>query len=448
MNVPEVHYARNGRVALAYQVVGSGPFHVLFIPGFVSNLELNWELPAYARFLMRLASFARLIIIDRRGTGLSDPLSRDDSPSHEAMVDDIRAVIDAAGANRVAVFGFHEGGMVGALFAASHPERTSALVTYGTAASGIRTSEYPWAWSEDEWEPYLSDMERRWGTVAYSDEVLAWVGPSAFSDDQVRAWWARYCRLAASPASAATIERIYSQTDICDILPLIHAPTLVLHPTLDRHEYVHGARYLAARIPGARLVELPGADAYPWGEDAAAILTEIEEFLTGVRPVADPDRVLATVSFTDIVGSTELIGTIGDRAWRDLLERHQQAVRKLLAEYRGREVNTAGDGTFAIFDGPARAVRCAEAIAASAKDSGLQIRAGLHTGEVELASGEVRGVAVHLGARIAAAAGPSEVLVSSTVKDLTAGSGLIFEDAGEHHLKGVRDRWRLYRVVG
>ena len=443
-----MRYARNGRVALAYQIVGYGPLDLLFLPGFVSNVELNWELPAFARFLERLASFARLIVIDRRGTGLSDPFAPDDLPSHETMVDDLRAVVDAADAERVAIFGFHEGGLLGALFAASHPDRTRALVTFATAPSGMKTEEYPWQWSEEEWEPYLEDMAERWGTKAYSDEVLRFVAPAASRDEEVSRWWSRYCRMAASPTSAAAIERIYSRTDICGILPAIHAPTLVLHPTSDQHEDVEGARYIADHVPGARLVELPGADAYPWGDNADIVLAEVEEFLTGARPVADPDRVLATLLFTDIVGSTELVVSMGDRAWRELLQRHHDDVRRLLAEHRGREVDTAGDGFFATFDGPARAVRCAESIAASATKIGMQVRAGVHTGEVERAGDAVRGIAVHVGARVAAAAGPSEVLVTTTVRDLTAGSGLVFEDAGEHDLKGVPDRWRLYRVVG
>jgi class 3 adenylate cyclase len=253
--------------------------------------------------------------------------------------------------------------------------------------------------------------------------------------------------MAASPTSATTIERIYSQTDICEILPAIHVPTLVLHPSSDQHEDVEGARFIADHVPGARLVEVAGADAYPWGDNADVVLAEIEEFLTGMRPVVDPDRVLSTVVFTDIVGSTDLVVTMGDRAWRDVLERHQDDVRRLLSEFRGREIDTAGDGFFATFDGPARAVRCAEGIAASAVAIGLQVRAGVHTGEVELSGEGVRGIAVHVGARVAAAAGPSEVLVSATVKDLTAGSGLVFESAGEHELKGVPGDWHLYRVV-
>lgn len=439
-------YARNGRVALAYQVVGEGSSDLLFVPGFISNLELNWELPAYARLLTRLASFTRLIIVDRRGIGLSDPLSADDRPSHETMVDDLRTVLDAAGSSRVATFGFQEGGVLCAMFAASQPDRTRAVVTYATAATGRGSDDYPWQWSPAEWEPYLQDMAARWGTPEYSLEILRWIAPSAFPDEEVRRWWPRYCRLAASPSSAALIERIYSETDIRTVLPLIHAPTLVMHSVGDDHEELAGAAYLAAHVPGARLVELPGADAVPWGGDAERIVAEVEEFLTGVRPIADPDRVLSTVLFADIVGSTEHLVTLGDRAWRDLLEAHHQAVRRLLVEYRGREIDTAGDGFFATFDGPARAVRCAEAVIDSARESGLQVRAGVHTGEVQLAGDAVRGIAVHVGARIAALAGPSEVLVSSTVRDLVAGSGLEFADRGSHALKGVPDAWHLYAL--
>jgi class 3 adenylate cyclase len=444
---PETRYARNGTVALAYQVIGDGPMDLLFVPGFVSNLELNWELPSYARLLTRLSSFTRLIAVDRRGTGLSDPLTSSDAPSHEAMVDDLLAVMDAAGSDQAAVFGFQEGGMLGMLMAASHPERTRALITCGTAATGKNTGDYPWQWSAEEWEPYLKDMAERWGTRDYTDELLGWTWPTARGDEAVRRRWAKYCRMSVSPTSAVALERIYSETDARDVLPAIHTPTLVLHSVLEQHEDVESAQYLASHVAGARLVELPGKDAYPWGEDADAIVAEIEEFLTGVRPALPIDRVLTTVLFTDIVGSTERVVAEGDEAWRDILERHHDAVRVLLADHRGREIDTAGDGFLATFDGPARAIRCALGINDAVGSLGLRIRAGVHTGEVELIDDNVRGIAVHIGARVSGLAEAGQVLCTSTVKDLVAGSGLAFEDAGEHELKGVPDPWHLYRVV-
>jgi class 3 adenylate cyclase len=447
MEIPLTRYARNGSVALAYQVIGDGPIDLVFVPGFVSNLEVSWELPSYARLLTRLASFTRLIAVDRRGTGLSDPLSSSDTPSHETMVDDLLAVMDAAASDRAAIFGFHEGGLLGMLMSASHPERTSALITYGTAATGMKSADYPWQWSAQEWEPYLEDMAERWGTPGYMDEMLEWVWPTAQGDEVVRRWWPRYCRMSVSPTSAASLERIYSETDARDVLPAIHVATLVLHSVLEQHEDVEGSQYLASRIAGARLVELPGKDAYPWGEDADGIVDEIEEFLTGVRPAPRSDRVLTTVLFTDIVGSTERAVAEGDEAWRDLIQRHHDAVRVLLGDHRGKEIDTAGDGFLATFDGPARAIRCALGVSDAVRSLGLHIRAGVHTGEVELVDDAVRGIAVHIGARVAGLADPGQVLCTSTVKDLVAGSGLAFEDAGEHELKGVPDRWHLYRVV-
>jgi class 3 adenylate cyclase len=447
MQIPEIRYARRGTAALAYQVIGDGPIDLVFVPGFISNLEVNWELPAYARMLRRLASFARVIAVDRRGTGLSDPLSSSDLPSHETMVDDLLAVMDGARSDRAAVFGFQEGGLLGVLMAAGHPERTSALITHGTAVTGMGSPDYPWQWTDAEWEPYLREMAERWGTPGYANELLEWAWPSARGDAVARRWWTRYCRLSVSPSSAAALERIYSQTDAREVLSAIHVAALVLHSVLEQHEEVESARYLASHTADARLVELPGADAYPWGEDADAIVDEIEEFLTGVRPAPRTDRVLTTVLFTDIVGSTEQAAAVGDDAWRDLLQRHHDAVRILLADHRGTEIDTAGDGFFATFDGPARGVRCAQAIAEAVRPLGVEVRAGLHTGEVEAIEGKVTGIAVHIGARVGALATRSEVLVSQTVKDLVAGSGLAFEDAGEHELKGVPDRWHLYRVV-
>jgi class 3 adenylate cyclase len=331
--------------------------------------------------------------------------------------------------------------------AASHPQRTSALITYGTSAAGEGSVDYPWQWTAHEWEPYLKDMSERWGTPEHADELLRWTWPTALGDHVVRRLWARYCRMAVSPTSAANLERIYSQTDARDVLNAVHVPTLVLHSVLEDHEEVGSARYLASHIPDARLVELPGRDSFPWGEDADRIVDEIEEFLTGVRPGQRSDRVLTTVLFTDIIGSTERLVAVGDAAWRDLLQRHHEALRALLADHRGREIDTAGDGLFATFDGPARAIRCALAINGAVRRLGLYVRAGIHTGEVELNGNEVRGIAVHVGSRVAGLAAPGEILCTSTVKDLVAGSGIVFDDAGEHELKGVPDRRHLFRVL-
>jgi class 3 adenylate cyclase len=444
---PEIAYARSEGAAIAYQMIGDGPLDLVFVQGFVSNLELNWELPGFARFLDRLASFSRLIIVDRRGAGLSDPLSPSDLPSHEKMIDDLRAVMDAAESDRAALMGIHEGGVLCTVFAAAEPARTTALMLFGTAAAGRSSEDYPWQWTEAEWAPFLDELSRLWGTRDYSDKMLEWLAPSLNQDRSVREWWARYCRMGASPSTISTLERIYSHTDIRAVLHSIHVPTLVLHSALETHEPVEGARYIASHIDGARLVELPGRDAYPWGEDADAIVDEIQEFLTGVRPSPILDRILSTVMFTDIVGSTSRQAELGDHGWKELVLRHHGIVRDALRRWRGVENDTAGDGFYATFDGPARAVRCAIEVTDRIRDIGVEVRAGVHTGECELIEGKCGGLTVSIGARVAARAAPSEVLVSRTVKDLVAGSGLIFEDAGEHELKGVPDHWRLYRVI-
>jgi class 3 adenylate cyclase len=449
MDVPEVRYARNGDIALAYQVVGDGPVDLVFLPGFVHNLEITWEHPASARFLRRLSSFSRLILTDRRGTGLSDRLSPQDLPPLEVLMDDLGVVLDAVGSERTVVFGFSDAGCVCALFAATYPERTIGLIAYDTAARGTAAPDFPWQWSEAEWEPYFEELAARWGTTDYARETMAWFNPSFKGDERTVAWWARMQRLAASPNSAVAIERIWHEIDVRPVLPTIRVPTLVMHRREDAIEEIGAGRDFAQRIPGARLVELDGADNAPWAGDQDAVLDEIERFIGRVRDdEADLDRVLATVLFTDIVSSTAKASELGDRRWHELLERHHAEVRTHLSRYRGREVDTAGDGFLATFDGPARAVRCALAIAEGVRQLGLEIRAGIHTGEVQMDGDDVRGIAVHVGARVGAIAGASEVLVSSTVKDLVAGSGLAFEDAGEHELKGVPDRWRLYRVVG
>jgi pimeloyl-ACP methyl ester carboxylesterase len=447
VNVPDTYYAKTGDgLSIAYQVFGTGP-DLLFVPGYMSNLELNWDLPAYAGLLQRLASFSRVIAVDRRGTGLSDRLSPGEQPPLEILMEDLGRVLDEVESERATLAGFLDGGYLCTLFAATHPERTRALVLYGTSASGKWSPDYPWQWKPDRWESFIDEMASGWGTQQFADDGLRWYAPRAYQDETTRRWWGRYQRLSASPGSAIALERLYSQTDVRHILPSIRVPTLVLHRREDPVEPVEGARFIAREIPGAKYVELEGVDNPPWAGDSNAIVDEIEEFLTGIRRVPEPDRVLSTVLFTDIVGSTEQLARIGDEPWKDLLARHDELAKTEIQQARGTYVDSTGDGVFATFDGPARAVRCATALSKVMRPLGIEIRAGCHTGEIELAGNAVRGIAVHIGARVAAMAGPSEVLVSSMVKDLVAGSGLTFQDAGEHDLKGVPDRWHLYRVV-
>ena len=436
--VPETRYAKSGDVNIAYQLMGDGPFDLVLISGFVSHLDLDLDEPRMAYFLRRLASFSRLIRFDKRGTGLSDRPGG--LPDLETRMDDVRAVMDAVGSERAAFLGYSEGGPMSCLFAATYPERTSALVIYASYAKRQDPDDdYPWASTPSERQAYAEQMERDWGV----DSDLGSMAPNA--DAALRAWWARRARAAASPAAARDLVLMNSLIDTRAVLPTIRVPTLVLHRTGDRDSRVEEGRYLAEHIPGARFVELAGEDHFV-SIEADQILDEVEEFLTGTRPAREPDRVLATVLFTDIVGSSQRAAELGDRAWRGLLAAHNSVVRHELERFQGREVDTAGDGFLATFDGPARAVRCARAIHAEMAELGLELRAGLHTGEVELVDGKVAGIAVHTGARVAALAGSGEVLVSSTVKDLVAGSGIRFEDHGEHELKGV-GAWRLYSVV-
>jgi class 3 adenylate cyclase len=438
----ETRYARSGEVSIAYQVVGDGPFDLVYVPGFVSNIELMWEEPGLARFLERLASFSRLILFDKRGTGLSDPVPNDGLPTLEERMDDVRAVMDAVGSKRAALLGHSEGGNMCVLFSATHPERTTALLLVGSYAKRIRSEDYPWAPTVEERAREIEETEATWG----SPEAFRALAPSKENDPDFQRWIGRYLRQSASPKAAAALLRMNTQIDVRDVLPTIGVPTLLLYRTHDADVHVDEGRYIAERIPGSTFVELPGADHLMWTGDADALLDEVEGFLTGVRRGPDPDRVLATVLFTDVVGSTETATRVGDRAWRSLLERHHQVVRRALARWRGREIETAGDGFLATFDGPARAIRCAVAASEGIRDLGLQIRAGLHTGEVEIAGGDVRGIAVHIGSRVAGLAGPGEVLVSRTVADLVAGSGIVFAERGEHELKGVSGTWLVYAV--
>jgi pimeloyl-ACP methyl ester carboxylesterase len=442
---PETRYAKSGEVNIAYQVVGEGPPDLVYVPGWVSNVELNWEEPSYARFLTRLASFSRLIVFDKRGTGLSDRVPVDHLPTLEQRMDDVRAVMDAAGSDRATLFGVSEGGPMCALFAATYPERTTSLVVYGSyARRSPGGEEYPWGRSRQEQEAFLREIETGWGGPV----ALAPRAPSAMGDESFVRWWSGYLRQSASPQAVLALTRMNYEVDVREVLPTIQVPTLVVHRRGDRIMYTEEARYMAERIPNARLALLPGDDHLPWVADQDAILDEIEEFVTGVRPVHEPDRVLATVLFTDIVGSTERAAELGDRRWRGLLEQHHGAVRRELGRHRGREIDTAGDGFLATFDGPARGIRCAVAIRGAIRGMDLDVRAGVHTGEVELMGENIGGIGVHIAARVMAAAAPGEVVVSSTVKDLVAGSGIGFEDRGVQALKGVPGEWRLFRVAG
>ncbi|MEX2211443.1 MAG: adenylate/guanylate cyclase domain-containing protein [Gaiellaceae bacterium] len=440
---PETRYARSGAVNIAYQVVGDGPFDLLYVPGWVSHVEEGWEEPSVARFLSRLASFSRLILFDKRGTGLSDRVPEHELPTLEQRMDDVRAVFDAVGLERAALLGYSEGGPMCALFAATYPERTLSLVLYGSFAKRLSAPDYPWGIDPGDREKEYEFVEREWGQVS----ELSHYAPSVADDEEFMRRMATYRRRSASPGAAVALMRMNSQVDIRSVLPVIGVPTLVLHRTGDRDVSVGNGRYLGEHIPAARYVELPGEDHMPFVGDADAVLDEIEEFLTGVRRGPDPDRVLVTLLFTDIVGSTDRAARLGDRAWRDLVERHHALVRSELERWQGREIDTAGDGFLAEFGGPARAVRCAQAVVAGVRSLGLAVRAGVHTGEAERAGDALRGIAVHIGARVAATAAPGEVLVSGTVKDLVSGSGIEFDDRGEHPLKGVPGSHRLFAAV-
>lgn len=438
---PETKYARSGVISVAYQVLGDGPLDLVLVPGWVSHLEYAWEYPSCARFFTRLASFSRLIRFDKRGTGLSDPVAT--PPTLEQRMDDVRAVIDAVGVHRAALFGYSEGGSMSALFAATYPERTSALVMYGTFAKRIWDPDYPWAPTPEERQTLLEAIETGWGGVV----DLATIAPSMVHDERFRQWFAGYLRRGASPGAALALARMNTDIDIRHVLPAIRVPTLVLHRTGDLDANVDEGRYIARRISGAKFVELPGTDHLPYVGDADSIVEEVQEFLTGVRHSPEPDRVLTTVLFTDIVGATERAAELGDRRWRDLLESHHAIVRRELERHRGQEIDMIGDGVLASFDGPARAIRCACAIRGAVHDLGIEIRAGPHTGECERIGAKLGGIAVHIGARVASHAGDGEILVSSTVKDLVAGSGLQFEDRGTHALKGISGEWRLFAVA-
>jgi class 3 adenylate cyclase len=439
----DIRYAKSDGVNVAYQVSGAGAVDLVYVGGWVTHLEAAREDPAIARFQASLQRFASVIDFDKRGTGLSDRVPDAQLPTMEERMDDIRAVMDAAGLERASLFGFSEGGSLAMLFAATYPHRTANLVLWGSHASMVRRPGYPWGLSPEQVEEAARAYGERWGTgVGLSAFV-----PSVGQDPATRRSWARFQRMAASPGAAVALLRMNAEIDVRGVLSAISAPTLVLHRRHDAISAIEHGRYLAEHIPGARLVEFDGADHWPWVGEMARIVEEIEEFLTGARHDPEPERALATVLFTDIVGSTERAVRLGDRAWRDLLERHDAMVRDALARHRGREVKTIGDGFLATFDGPARAIRCACAIRGNARGLGLDVRAGLHTGECELIGDDIGGLGVHIGARVAALALPSEVLLSRTVTDLVAGAGLSFEPRGTHELKGVPGMWELFAVA-
>ena len=438
--LPATRYAKSGGINIAFQTVGNGPRDLVLVPGWVSNLDVFWEEPTLARMLTRLASFSRLILFDKRGTGLSDRVS--DMPSLEVRMDDVRAVMDAVGSERAALLGYSEGGAMSALFAATYPARASALVMVGAFSRRVRAPDHPWGPTREQSLAFAEEVERDWGGAVGIE--ARW--PSQAGDERCRRWWAHWLRSSASPAAAAALLRMNMEIDIRQVLPVVRVPTLLMHSRNDRVIEFGASQYMCQHIPGAKLVELQGIDHVPWGCDSDLILDEVEEFLTGARLGAESDRLLVTVMFTDIVRATERAAVLGDRAWHDLLESHHRLVRRELERFRGQEIDTAGDGFLATFDGPARAVRCASAISREVRALGLEIRAGLHTGECEVMGGKVAGIAVHTGARVATHAQPGEVLVSSTVKDLVAGSGLSFQDRGMQRLKGIPNEWRLFAV--
>jgi class 3 adenylate cyclase len=443
MAVPATHYVKSDDVHIAYQVIGDGPLDLLFVPGFVSHIEATWQSPTRSSFFRRLASFSRLILFDKRGTGMSDRGSQ--IFTLEQRMHDVRAILDEVGSERAALFGVSEGGPMSLLYAATYPERTSALILYGSYAKRSWAPDYPVGWNNERWQRFLENIERNWGTPqGISIEMWA---PSLASDPSAAGRLASYFRTAASPGAAAAIMKMNSEIDVRHVLPTIRAPTLILHRVGDLVIEVDHARRMAQGIPGAQLIELPGTDHTFWVNDGGILLDHVEQFLTGKRHAHEPERVLTTVLFADIVGSTERAVAIGDRPWRELLAAFREKVRDVLRNFKGREINTAGDGFLAAFDGPARAVRCAGAVREAARSLGLEVRCGLHTGECELVGEDLAGIAVHIGARVSALATPGEVLVSQTVRDLVAGSGLRFVERGVHTLKGVPSEWRLFQAV-
>lgn len=441
MEVPETRYVKSGDVHIAYQVVGDGPVDLVFFGGTVTNCELFWEEPAAARFLRRLAGFSRLIVFDKRGVGMSDPAGPQ-TPLEDRLAD-VRAVLDAVGSDNAVLFGVSEGGALSVMFAVSEPERTKGLALFSTYARLRFDAEtYPFGLRDEQIEQMVAFTERSWG----QPDFLSIVAPSLEHDEARRQQWARMARRSISPGGMIQQILMNVDTDISELLPLVQAPTIVMHGRDDRFIPLAHGRWMAERIPGARLVELDGGDHLPYFASGDDIADELEEFVTGARAPAEPDRRLATVLFSDVVDSTATAASWGDRRWRELLDRHDHAVRRELERFRGREVKHTGDGFVAVFEGPAQAIRCGQAICNAVQTESLRVRVGVHTGEVEIRGEDVGGIAVHIGARVMGAAEPSEVLVSHAIPPLVVGSGLAFEDRGVRQLKGVPGEWTLFAV--
>jgi class 3 adenylate cyclase len=441
--IPSTHYVKSDDVYIAYQVVGDGLLDLMFVPGFVSNVEAIWQSPHRSRFFRRLASFCRVILFDKRGTGMSDRGSQ--IFTLEQRMHDVQAVLNEVDSERAALFGISEGGPMSLLYAATYPERTSALVLYGCYAKRSWSPDYTFGWKDEQWKRVLDNFGHHWGTPQGVSATM-WA-PSIAGDPRAAEDLASYFRASASPGAAVSIMSMNREIDVRHILPATRVPTLILHRTAEHVIDVEHARYMARHIPGARLVELPGEDHMAWFGDQDSILDEVEQFLTGRRHAHEPERVLANVLFADIAGSTARAATLGDKSWRELLETFYAMVREIIHQYRGREISTSGDSFLATFDGPARAVRCASAIRDTVRSLNLEVRCGLHTGECEIVGNDIAGIAVHTGARVAALAAPGEVLVSQTVRDLVAGSGLVLEECGTYTLKGVPNEWRLFRAA-
>jgi pimeloyl-ACP methyl ester carboxylesterase len=437
---PVTQYAKSGDIHVAYQVIGEGPIDLVIVPGWVSHIELVWEQPQAAAFLRRLGEFSRLILFDKRGTGMSDPVTA--APPVDERMDDIRAVMDAVGSENAALFGYSEGGPLALVFAATHPDRAKAVIAYGSFARMSRADDYPGGMPESVISAFLEGAVEAGVTGIFYDVVV----PSRRGDQEFRNWFAKITRQSASPKMMEVLLRANVDMDIRQLLPSIRVPTLVLHRKKDQLVSVNHGKYLAEHIPGAKYVELDGGDHWPWFGDTDAVVEEIEEFLTGMRHTAPADRILAAVMFTDIVGSTERLAELGDKAWKELLNQHDLVTSRQIERFRGRQLKHTGDGVLATFDGPARAVQCAQTIQDANLAIGIDVRAGVHVGECEIRGQDIGGMAVHIADRVSKAAGPGEILVSSTVKDLVAGSGLQFSDRGRQSLKGIPDEWQLFAV--